>query len=109
MSRAAQAAERGTKGASGGLATVCALAACAGLAGCGGGMSLSKVETDPTILTSSVDASYEALKTSQTISDQVTIRNAVSSANLQPAAGRTSAVEVILGPTVVPFEPVCQA
>nr|WP_295469007.1 RT0821/Lpp0805 family surface protein [Mesorhizobium sp.] len=51
-------------------------------------MGLSKVETDPTILTSSVDASYEALKTSQTISDQVTIRNAVSSANLEELGGK---------------------
>jgi hypothetical protein len=39
-------------------------------------------ETDASILTSSVDASYEALRNSQSISDQTTIRNAVSSANL---------------------------
>ena len=51
-------------------------------------MGLAKVETDSSILTSSVDASYEALKTSQTISDQVTIRNAVSSANLEQLAGK---------------------
>lgn len=51
-------------------------------------MSLSKVETDSSILTSSVDASYEALKTSQTISDQATIRNAVSSANLEELRGK---------------------
>lgn len=51
-------------------------------------MGLSKVESDPTILTSSVDASYETLKTSQSISDQVTIRNAVSSANLEDLGGK---------------------
>lgn len=45
-------------------------------------LGLSKPETDATILTSSVDASYEAMRNSQTISDQATIRNAVSSASL---------------------------
>jgi len=34
---------------------------------------------------------------------------AVSSANLQPTASITSAVEVILRPTDVPLEPVCHA
>jgi hypothetical protein len=51
-------------------------------------MGLNKVETDSTILTSSVDASYEVLKGQQSISDQVTIRNAVSSVNLEAAGGK---------------------
>jgi len=50
-------------------------------------MSLSKAEADPTLLTGTV-ARDPALPTdSQTVSDQTTIQNAVSSANLEQLQG----------------------
>jgi len=73
------------KGARCRLAVAVAVALAAPLAGClGGGLGLGADDkgVDPT-LTSSVDDSYAALKNSQSVSDQVTIRNAVSAANLE--------------------------
>jgi len=49
-------------------------------------MSLSKIEADRSILTSAVETTPAV--SSQAISDQTTIRNAVSSANLDELSGK---------------------
>ncbi len=57
------------------------------LTACGGGMGLRQVEADTTILTSAVTPAVPA-SDSQAISDQTTIRNAVSSANVEELRGQ---------------------
>jgi surface antigen len=54
--------------------------------GCASGGLLSKAEADPTVLTNSVGSVRQAAD-AETASDQATIRNAVSSANLEEMAG----------------------
>lgn len=58
------------------------------LAGCGaGGFSLEQAEVDRTILTSSTPASASPIDQDRA-SDQTTIRNAVSSADIQELGGQ---------------------
>jgi hypothetical protein len=59
------------------------------LAGCGaGGFSLEKAEVDRSIVTSSTSASPAAPAASDTDSDQTTIGNAVSSADIKELGGQ---------------------
>jgi hypothetical protein len=62
-------------------------ALCGVLAGCGGGMGLRQVEADTSILTSAVAPDAALAGDPQKISDQTTIRNAVSSANVEELGG----------------------
>ncbi|KQZ16287.1 hypothetical protein ASD50_10585 [Mesorhizobium sp. Root552] len=65
------------------------LACVAALAGCGvGGFSLEKAEVDRAIITSNVQASATVTDGGM-VADQLTIRNAVSSADLEESAGRS--------------------
>ncbi|RWN26733.1 MAG: hypothetical protein EOS21_30700 [Mesorhizobium sp.] len=57
------------------------------LAACGGGFSLEQAEVDRTILTSSTPASASPIDQDRA-SDQTTIRNAVSSADIQELGGQ---------------------
>lgn len=69
------------------MPAVCALA----LAGCGaGGFSLDNADVDPSLVTSSVPAA-SAAGDGGIEADQATIRNAVSSADVEEAAGRAIA------------------
>ena len=61
---------------------------CIAVAGCGGGMGLRQVEADTSILTSAVAPDAALTGDPQKISDQTTIRNAVSSANLEELGGQ---------------------
>jgi surface antigen len=63
---------------------VAILAPLLALAGCGGGFGLSQVEADHSLVTSSVD--NQAASDTE-LSDRVTIRNAVTSANLAELKG----------------------
>jgi hypothetical protein len=64
-------------------------AALLALAGCGvGGFSLEKAEVDRSIITSNVPSSTSTGADSGFAADQATIRNAVSSVDLEEAAGR---------------------
>lgn len=54
------------------------------VSGCAGGFSLEKVDADPSIITGSVGTSVPVDAVRQ--SDEATIRNAVSSADLETAA-----------------------
>lgn len=84
MSREAQADTKDDVGCHKRLASVVPVVAfCAVLAGCGGGMGLRQIEADKSILTSAVTPEPSLASDSQTISDQTTIRNAVSSANVE--------------------------
>jgi hypothetical protein len=65
------------------VATLCVI-----LAGCGGGMGLRQVEADRSILTSAVAPDTSLAADPQAMSDQTTIRNAVSSANLEELRGQ---------------------
>lgn len=69
------------------IARLAAISACLTLAACGGGMSLSKIEADKSILTSAVAPDPNIAADPQAVSDQATIRNAVSSANLEEVSG----------------------
>ncbi|MBZ0164155.1 MAG: hypothetical protein K8H74_15760 [Notoacmeibacter sp.] len=53
------------------------------LAGCATGNILTRAETDPTIITGSIPDPVSPSAESERASDELTIRNAVSSANLQ--------------------------
>jgi hypothetical protein len=64
------------------------VALCAILAGCGGGLGLRQVEADRSILTSAVAPDAALAGDPQAVSDQTTIRNAVSSANLEELRGQ---------------------
>lgn len=55
------------------------------LGGCAGGMSLEKVDADPSIITSGVPQDAGTTDTAR-LSDEATIRNAVSSADIEAAA-----------------------
>lgn len=89
MPREAQADTKGEVGCHRRLASVVPVAAfCAVLAGCGGGMGLRQIEADKSILTSAVTPDASHVSDSQTISDQTTIRNAVSSANVEELGGQ---------------------
>jgi hypothetical protein len=58
------------------------------LGGCAsGGFSLSKAETDPTILTGAIGDTPAATASPEQISDEATIRNAVSSADVESLKG----------------------
>ncbi|MER9077907.1 RT0821/Lpp0805 family surface protein [Mesorhizobium sp. M0895] len=57
------------------------------LAACGGGFSLEQAEVDRSVLTSSTPASVTPLDQDRA-SDQATIRNAVSSADVEQLAGQ---------------------
>lgn len=58
------------------------------LGGCAsGGFSLSKAETDPTILTGAIGDAPGATASAEQISDEATIRNAVSSADIESLKG----------------------
>lgn len=59
------------------------IAACVTLASCAGGMKLSKVDADPSLITNSVSPNPNLPTDKETVSDQTTIQNAVSSANLE--------------------------
>lgn len=63
------------------------LAASLMLASCAGGMKLSKLDADPSLVTNSVPPSANLPTDPQTVSDQTTIQNAVSSANLEQLQG----------------------
>ncbi|MGB3501931.1 MAG: RT0821/Lpp0805 family surface protein [Mesorhizobium sp.] len=69
--------------------TACLLVAAASLSlgACAGGMSLSKLDADPTIVTAGVSRDDVAQTDAKSVSDQMTIRNAVSSVNLQETKG----------------------
>ena len=73
-----------------GRPVLAALLACTALvAGCGGGgFGLRKAEADPTILTGALPAAGAEVADAQTISDQATIRNAISSANIEDLEGQ---------------------
>lgn len=89
MPREAQADTKDGVGCHRRLASVVPVAAfCAALAGCGGGMGLRQIEADKSILTSSVAPDPGLAGDSQSISDQMTIRNAVSSANVEELGGQ---------------------
>jgi len=62
-------------------------AASLALASCAGGVKLSKLDADPSLITSSVPTSANLPTDPQTVSDQTTIQNAVSSANLEQLQG----------------------
>ncbi len=65
------------------------LVAVAALSACGaGGFKLSKVDADRSIVTSSVPASEGGQPDRTRVSDETTIRNAVSSASVQEVAAR---------------------
>ncbi|MDP3898375.1 MAG: RT0821/Lpp0805 family surface protein [Mesorhizobium sp.] len=66
-----------------------ALVACAAtVSGCaGGGFGLRKAEADPTILTGALPPASDGVADSQRISDQATVRNAISSANIEDLNG----------------------
>lgn len=68
-------------------AATCAalLTAAVALSGCGGGFVMEKLDADPTIVTSSVPQETGAADPIRR-SDEATIRNAVSSADLEGAA-----------------------
>jgi hypothetical protein len=55
------------------------------LAGCAGGMGLDKVDADPSIITSGVPQDANTADATR-LSDEATIRNAVSSADIEAAA-----------------------
>ncbi|MEQ1950979.1 RT0821/Lpp0805 family surface protein [Mesorhizobium yinganensis] len=58
------------------------------MTGCAsGGFSLSKAETDPTILTGSVGDTPAVAVSPEQVSDEATIRNAVSSADVESLKG----------------------
>ena len=57
------------------------------LSGCGGGFGLSDAERDASLLTGSVTPDPGAAADPAKASDQASIRNAVSSANLEELAG----------------------
>lgn len=58
--------------------------------GCaGGGFGLAKVEADPTILTGALPPGTDTPPGSQIVSDQATIRNAVSSADIADLRARS--------------------
>ena len=58
------------------------------LGGCAsGGFSLSKAETDPTILTGAIGEAPPVAMSPEQISDEATIRNAVSSADVESLKG----------------------
>ncbi|WP_230980376.1 RT0821/Lpp0805 family surface protein [Oryzicola mucosus] len=64
------------------------LTACVALTACGGGgFSLEKAEVDETILTSNVPAPPSA-KDAERLSDETTIRNAVSSSDIAQVKGK---------------------
>ena len=68
--------------------SLAALLACAMLvAGCGGGFGLRKAEVDPTILTGALPVDAGAVANLQALSDQATVRNAISSANIEDIKG----------------------
>jgi hypothetical protein len=64
------------------------LAACPILSACGaGGFSMRHAEVDPTILTGDISAPAARNADADRLSDQATIRNAVSSADLELVSG----------------------
>ena len=63
------------------------LTATAMLGGCAGGFSLSKADVDPTVLTGSTTSAASDATTADQASDQNTIRNAVSAADVSGLAG----------------------
>ena len=70
------------------FASACALAAALALCGCGaGGFSLEKAEVDRSLLTASVSNAAPAADAGMA-ADQATIRNAVSSADIEEQAGK---------------------
>ena len=70
------------------FASACALAAALALCGCGaGGFSLEKAEVDRSLLTASVSGDAPADDAGMT-ADQATIRNAVSSVDIEEQAGK---------------------
>jgi len=68
-------------------AALIAVAASLILASCAGGVKLSQVDSDPSLITNSVPANPNLPTDPQTVSDQTTIQNAVSSANLEQLHG----------------------
>ena len=62
-------------------------AAAIALAGCSGGFDLRKAEVDQSILTGSIDKGAKA-PSSTRVSDELTIRNAVSAADVEAAAAQ---------------------
>lgn len=68
------------------------LAAVAMLAACGaGGFSLEKAEVDRSLVTSKVPTDPDGVKDSGRLSDEMTIRNAVSSADVEGLQGQAIA------------------
>lgn len=71
-----------------GLKSAALLALVLPLAACAGGFDMKKAEVDPTILTSSTSAQPQSPIDAMRQSDEVTIRNAVSSADLEQLSGQ---------------------
>lgn len=61
------------------------------LCACSSGLSLRKAEIDPTLLTSGVDAGSGVYSDIGDYSDEATIRNFVSTADIESAAGKALA------------------
>jgi len=90
LSREAQAARgRRDDAAARRLSIVAVVAVVSALvSGCaGGGFGLAKAEADPTILTGAVPPDPERIADPRKFSDEATIRNAISSANLEELNG----------------------